>query len=339
MRQLELVIVQLDEVRRLIKVGRVPQLRLAHILLDSAVELIMHRMVEQHLRWERHDYDQLKNLYRMRRWRQNGTQLQRQFASSITEAELEQEIARLEPRVTSKATRHKIDHNFLSKAEFLVDKGALPAALIPVLRKLHAYRNETYHRDHHRTDVLLPAVLIYFDATCTVLDLYNPGSMIGADEVGPELARFQPSWRAGDPFEIPHRAATKLREEVGLDLSALQSALADHLTLRLEELQSGLEYIDENNPRRHAGEAIRLMQVDDDDVDAIFRPDVFRRRQFPITMQDLHDWTERAGALREVADRDALFAEFAALEDLFEPLEGRVNEAIWQIDEQANMRD
>jgi hypothetical protein len=42
MQRLELVIVQFKEVKRLIEVGRVPQLRLAHILLDSAVELIMH---------------------------------------------------------------------------------------------------------------------------------------------------------------------------------------------------------------------------------------------------------------------------------------------------------
>ncbi|MCA2218029.1 hypothetical protein [Jidongwangia harbinensis] len=333
------MIVQLDEVRRLIKVGRVPQLRLAHILLDSAVELIMHRMVEEYLQWEDRDFDQLENLYRMRKWRKNGTQMQRRFANRLTEAELEGEIARLEPLVTSKATRRDIKGKFPCKVEFLVEKGALPQALVPVLRKLHAYRNETYHRDHHRTGILLPAVLIYFDIVCTVLDLYHPGTMIRADEVGPELARLRPDWRAESPFEIPHIAATKLREEVGLDLSALQDALADHLSLRLEELLSGLEYIDQNNPRRNAGEAIRLMQVGNDDVDAIFNPDVLLSRRLPITVQDIRDWAERAEALREVADRDALFAEFAALEDLFEPLERRVNEAVWQIDERANMRD
>ena len=49
MKRLELVVVQFEEVKRLIEVGRVPQLRLAHILLDSAVELIMHRMAEAEL--------------------------------------------------------------------------------------------------------------------------------------------------------------------------------------------------------------------------------------------------------------------------------------------------
>ncbi|WP_306206174.1 hypothetical protein [Actinoplanes sp. RD1] len=333
------MIVQLDEVLRLIKVGRVPQLRLAHILLDSAVELIMHRMVEQRLRWEHRNFDQLEGLYRLRRWRQNGTRLQRQFANELSESQLEQEIARLEPSVTSKADRKKIDRDFLRKAEFLVEKDALPATLVPVLRKLHAYRNETYHRDHHRIEILLPAVLIYFDVACSVLDLYSPGSVIGADAVGPELARFQPNWRSGDPFEIPHLAATKLREEIGLDLPALQDALADHLSLRLQEMLSGLNYIEENARRLQPGDAIRLMQIDDGDVDAIFDSEVLRSRRLPITMQSLRDWVERAEALREVTDRDTLFAEFAILEDLFEPLEGRVNEAIWNIDEQANMRD
>ena len=81
------------------------------------------------------------------------------------------------------------------------------------------------------------------------------------------------------------------------------------------------------------------MQIDDGDVDAIFHPEVLRRRKVPISLEDLRAWTARAEALREVSDRDSLFAEFATLEDLFEPLERQVNEAIWQIDEQANMRD
>lgn len=102
---------------------------------------------------------------------------------------------------------------------------------------------------------------------------------------------------------------------------------------------SGLNYIEENARRLQPGDAIRLMQIDDGDVDAIFDSEVLRSRRLPITMQSLRDWVERAEALREVTDRDTLFAEFAILEDLFEPLEGRVNEAIWNIDEQANMRD
>ncbi|MEU6011501.1 hypothetical protein [Streptomyces sp. NPDC047453] len=69
MKQLELVIVQFEEVKRLIGVGRVPQLRLAFILLDSAVELIMHRKAQDELALEHWD---LQRLERCRRAEKNG---------------------------------------------------------------------------------------------------------------------------------------------------------------------------------------------------------------------------------------------------------------------------
>ena len=47
MQRVELVVVQLEEVRRHVEIGRIPQLRLAHILLDSAVELIRQNPQEE----------------------------------------------------------------------------------------------------------------------------------------------------------------------------------------------------------------------------------------------------------------------------------------------------
>ncbi|WP_055533896.1 hypothetical protein [Streptomyces graminilatus] len=71
MKRLELVVVQFEEVKRLIGIGRVPQLRLAHILLDSAVELIMHRMVKDQLYSEHVHFDQLENLRRLEAMRKS----------------------------------------------------------------------------------------------------------------------------------------------------------------------------------------------------------------------------------------------------------------------------
>lgn len=65
MKQLELVIVQFEEVKKLIRVGRVPQLRLAFILLDSAVELIMHRKVQRELYSEQWRFEQLERYRRI----------------------------------------------------------------------------------------------------------------------------------------------------------------------------------------------------------------------------------------------------------------------------------
>ncbi|MFI9616898.1 hypothetical protein ACIHCM_35395 [Streptomyces sp. NPDC052023] len=340
MKRLELVVVQFEEVKRLIEVGRVPQLRLAHILLDSAVELIMHRMVEAELDGERYYFDQLQNLRRIEAMRKSDNPLHRRFATGPSDDQLSSEIKKLEAMVTSKRKRKKINDNFGDKIDFLVERTRLPGSIAPVLKKLHDYRNETYHRDQHRVEVIRPAVLIYFDAACTVLDLYEPGVLIGDGALGPELARFQDT-RPGhhDPFEVSHRAAKQLREEVGLDLAAVRTALVDHLLGRLDDLESGLAYVEENSVNGAApGDAIRIMQIEDGDIEAIFNNEVLRSRKYPLTMADVKSWIERATAMEDMDDKHTLFAELAALEDEFEDLESKVREAVWRIDEAANMR-
>ncbi|MEU0221161.1 hypothetical protein ABZ281_41775 [Streptomyces sp. NPDC006265] len=340
MKRLELVVVQFEEVKRLIEVGRVPQLRLAHILLDSAVELIMHRMAESELDCESYHFDRLESLRRLEAMRKSDNPLHRRFATGPSNDQLSAEIKELEGMVTSKRKRQKINYNFGDKIDFLVERTRLPGGIAPVLKKLHDYRNETYHRDQHRVEVIRPAVLIYFDAACTVLDLYEPGVLIGDDSLGPELARFQDT-RPGhrDSFEVSHRAAKQLREEVGLDLAAVRTALVDHLLGRLDDLESGLAYVEENSVRGAApGDAIRAMQIEDGDIEAIFDNQVLRSRNYPLTMEDVKSWIERATAMADMDDKHALFAELAALEDAFEGLESKVREAVWRIDEAANMR-
>ncbi|WP_236049948.1 hypothetical protein [Paractinoplanes ovalisporus] len=339
MQRLELVVVQLDEVRRLIEVGRIPQLRLAYILLDSAVELLMHRMVQWKLRDERRQFEQLERLYQWRHWRTHGTPIQKQLAEQITEQQLHDEIAAYEPRVTPNKYRREVDRYFGAKVAFLVEKGALPTLLKPVLGKLHDYRNETYHRDQHREQVLIPAVLVYFDVACAVLEQLRSGAMTISGQVGPEMARFiDGDPHQADPFEIPARVAAGLRAEVGLDVAAVAQALTGHVAARLEELESGLEYIEQNSRSARPGDAIAMMQAEDGDLEAVFSVEVLRRRTYPLSMADVHNWQRRAELLAGMGDRDSLFAAFAELEDAFEGLERRVARAVRCIDEEANMR-
>ncbi|MEV7995002.1 hypothetical protein AB0O67_24780 [Streptomyces sp. NPDC086077] len=341
MKRLELVIVQFEEVKRLIEVGRVPQLRLAHILLDSAVELIMHRMAEAELESQRFDFDQLQNLRRLDRRRKSDDPLHRRFtATAPSDDRLRAEIQRLEGIVTSTRHREKINKEFGKKIDFLVERKKLPEDLAPVLKKLHDYRNETYHRDQHRVQVVRPAVMIYFDAACTVLDHYQPDMVIGDGPLGPELARFQDGLPGRqNPVELPRRAAKQLREEVGLDLTSVRTALVEHLLARLDDLMSGLAYIEENiTGGAIPGDGIRTMQIKDGDIEAIFDAQVLRSRKYPLSMKDVESWIERATAMEGMDDKHALFGELAALEDAFEDLEERVREAVWRIDEAANMR-
>lgn len=330
MKRLELVIVQFDEAKRLIEVGRIPQLRLAHILIDSAVELIMHRMVATELDREQFAFDQLNNARRHQALRTSKPQY-RKFLGGPSDEQLSAEVKELEKNVTSKNRRKKIDHSFGEKVSFLVERQKLPGDLAAVLNKLHEYRNETYHRDQHRFEVLQPAVLIYFDAACTVLDNYEVGAVTISESPGPELARF-----GGSLFELPHRAAQQLRKEAGLDFATVREALVDHLRERLENLVANLEDVEANlQGEVIAGDAIRVMQLDDEDIEAIFNHDVLRARVYPVTTSDVKSWMVRATAMESMRDKHALFAEFAALEDAFESLERKVIDAVCKIEEAA----
>ena len=341
MKRLELIIVQFEEVKRLIGIGRVPQLRLALILLDSAVELIMHRMAEAELEFERYPFDRLEKLRRLLRMRQSDVPFNRRMAAAgPSDAQLRAEIQELEETITSKTQRKKIRRDFRAKLDCLVEKNRLPEDLAPVLKKLHDYRNETYHRDQHRVQVIRTAVLIYFAAACTVLDHYRPEMLLDGDPLGPELTSLQGDVAdRPEPFELPHRAALQLREEVGLDFAAVRTALVEHLLGRLYDIESGLSHIEENIPSGAIpGDGIRMMQIEEDDMEAVFKKEVLRSRSYSLSMNDIRTWIERATAMHGLDDKHALFAEFAALEDAFEDLEQKVYEAISHIDEEANRR-
>lgn len=191
------------------------------------------------------------------------------------------------------------------------------------MSRLHEYRNETYHRDEHRVDVLLPAVLIYFDVACTVLSTLRP-RWIDDEETGPEVERFlQGSGGSTDVFGIPEYAAATLRHEVGLDLTAVRSALKNHLLARLEELEDCIREV-MGFCRESRPEAIDTIQWGESDP--------------AVSEEDILSWRERAEALAEVDEKHALFSEFAEIEIALEPFEKKAVDAVIRIDEEINLQ-
>lgn len=265
MKQLELVVVQFEEIKRLIGVGRMPQLRLALILLDSATELILHRSVGAVL-----DYEPTRELDSYRRAKQRGSNWDG----------LDSAIQELESQVTSKSQRKKLEY-FDPKIDFLIQLGKLQPEIGPVIKKLHKYRNETYHRDQHREKVLKPAVLIYFDAACSVLSTYQTGSMGLDSDVGPEMGRFvdERGPLYTDIFGLASAVADQLRADVGLDLRAVKAALSDHLLGRLEMIDSVIDFVADNNcVGLNRQDVVRMAQLEKGDAEAVLKLPPLRAR-------------------------------------------------------------
>ncbi|MGW0209073.1 hypothetical protein ACWDZ8_25865 [Streptomyces sp. NPDC003233] len=124
-----------------------------------------------------------------------------------------------------------------------------------------------------------------------------------------------------------------------MDPEAVRVALVENFLGRLDDLESGFVHIEENiTGGAIPGDGIRSMQIDPDDLEAIFDTQVLLSRRYLLTMKDVQSWIERATAMESMDGKHALFAELAALEDEFEHLEQKVREAVWSIDEAANMR-
>ncbi|WP_405634777.1 hypothetical protein OHB53_11760 [Streptomyces sp. NBC_00056] len=327
MEQLELIVVQLEEAKGLIEKGRVAHLRLAFILLDSVTELILHRTVQSML-WDQEMLTGLLSTY------------EQLAAGGHVEAAAEAEAVKA--KIISKSELNKIDRNFDAKVAFLVDRAVLDSALGPVLEKLHKYRNEMYHRDKLRREVIKPATLIYFDSACTALDSYRQlyTAYGSPSELGPELKRYAvtdgPLGLARQ--DLPQRIAGRLRREVGLDLPQVRSALAQYLHARLDQMSQGLAFIEDNLgvPYLVRGDALRLVQAN---LTATTTLEQVRGRKYPYSKVDLELWRSLVSALRSIDDKHDLVREYASIEDAFEPFEQKVERAVMDLERHLSLQD
>ncbi|MEV6994352.1 hypothetical protein AB0N87_35055 [Streptomyces sp. NPDC093228] len=324
MERLELIVVQLEEAKGLIEKGRVPHLRLAFILLDSVTELILHRTVQTEL-WDQEILTGLLSTYKE--------------LAARGSAEAAAEIPSIEDRIIPKPELKNIDRNFDAKVAFLVDRGTLDPALGPVLQKLHKYRNEMYHRDKLRREVLRPATLIYFDSACTALGSYSQQFMAyGSTPLGPELTRF-----TGGPMRgfleqnLPQKIAAQLRREVGLDLPQVRSALAQYLDARLDEIRDGLTFIEDNLgvPQLVPGDALRLVQANLAGNPTL---EQVRGKTYPYSKADMERWRNEIAALKAINDKHDLVREYAAIEDALEPFEQLVERAVMDVDREVQLQ-
>ncbi|MFD5305097.1 hypothetical protein [Streptomyces rochei] len=318
MERLELIVVQLEEAKGMIEKGRVPNLRLAYLLIDSVTELILHRTVQTELQHQ----GMLKKL--LLAYQQNES-----YGMPV-DAE---EVASIEAKIVSKSDLKDIDRNFDAKVGLLVRRNLLDKALGPVLAKLHKYRNEMYHRDKLRPEIIRPATLIYFDSACTVLESYRQMIITYPSDLGAEICRFTGGRRPGfgETTDLPKKIAAQLRREVGLDISLVRSALAAYLDARLDQMVDGLEFIEDNlgGPPLVRGDALRLVQAN---LAANPTLEQVRGRKYQYSKADLEQWRTRIAALESITDKHALVSEYAAIEDSFEPLEEKIKDAVLQVD-------
>lgn len=224
----EMMAVQLDEARAFLARGTVTHARLAFLLLDNAAEVIMRRNIEAALTGNGF-------LERIRDgWREI-------LAEVPDNSEARRQHDEVESEIVSKRTRKTLADKFDPKVDFIRDRGGIQATEARVLKKLHRYRNELYHRDHIRPRTLHSACLLYFHMACTLFERLPQASFEVATlhmKAPPGLRKFSPA--GTDDYPTGEQIAASLRSGLGIDDAGLRKALAGHLAGRLDDLEAAM---------------------------------------------------------------------------------------------------
>lgn len=314
--RVEFMQAQLEEAKDLLQRDSVAHDRLAFILLDNAAEVMMFRNVEA-LLFSNPLYERL-----LKQWEAAIE------AADTPEARSHRD--EIKAKVISKTKRAKIERSFDAKADFLVDNGRLEQTAATVLKKLHRYRNELYHRDRIRSLTVRSAAQLYFSLA---VSLFERGDKypIGEPIIIRTMEQLDAVRRGEDTRPKPQeRVVTRnLRFGMSIDEAGLKGQLVAHLASRLDEIDAGIEWVSETlGFPPHV--VVNLAQVHESQLPESPRQLVTMKVDYNI--QHLARWREALGGLPKLNGEIELFAAFADLEDEFEPFEQQIKGLVDRLD-------
>lgn len=305
-----------------------PHLRLGLMMIDSAAELMMYRETDYLLRWGA-EYE---------KWLKRAEEaLARGFGD-------QKYIDELRGKVFSKTQRNKIEKDFNAKCDLLVRENIIDVAQARVLKKLHEYRNETYHRDELRPATLASATGIYIYLVCTMMTTMPVHSMSYSSPSPPDaLKKYlkQGERGFGVGMDMQARIGRELLAVSGIGKQMdLGEALAEHVAYRLDEIEAAVEecasfFNDTNDGGWDFLSVLGFIQAPepDDPVDHLRRTvDDYRRWARPVNKARFRAWRKTAATLATETDDLTAFAAFADLEDAFEPIEQQVMKLVLDVD-------
>ena len=321
MQRLAQTAVQLEEAKRFVLAGDVPHLRLALILLDNAVEVMMHRAVQEEL--------EHASLY---------SRLLERLPPGPLDADGERMRSEFSALVVPDKQAQRVRRFFGEKLTFLgTDRDRISKPVARVLRHIHDYRNETQHQDRVRVGSLRPATLILFDIATELLVTLNLGSTTwGGDDYG-WLERFGlPGSILAIYQDVRSHVRDHLRSGMALSIEDLRKALIDHLTDRLNEMEEQLAFVVENSTLGPGDPSVVLKAIQFRDSGPQ-RKITARGPEFDAfaprhTINSFSRWRASTTRLESTNDRFDLFDRFATIEDDFELLEASIRKAARELD-------
>jgi hypothetical protein len=309
-------VAQIQIAKEAIQIGDVAHLRVALILLDNAVEVMMYRVVQSeffHSDW----HERMLNTMNL--------------PGMPIDQKSEEFRRKLEFEVIPRKRRKELNRYFGAKVKFLTERGRIPQQSARALNHLHDYRNETQHKDEVREDSIRAAVMLLFDITTDFLVRLHPGYESWASDA-------DYSWldRYGIKRHFPasdkprERIAKQLRSDLPLDDVEIRQSLIVHLTDRLDGMEAQLDSICEDTVVKNAAEALRWVQF----WKGTPAPTPAQLPTFVVShdLTSIANWRVAVEKLSAITDKLEMFDRFATIEDEFEPLEKMIDEVVGEID-------
>jgi hypothetical protein len=334
---LERLVVHVEEAVRLGTMNDDPHLRLGLMMLDSAAELLLHRECDSRLRLA----GSYRELVSMSEWWRATMGKELSSAAGLRE------------KAVPAAQCKRIDRDFGAKCDYLVGIGVLAEPHARVLKKLHKYRNEAYHRDKLRLGTLASATRIYVYLACTLMRDFpsrGTGGVIFLTSCPPAgIVKYLDEEEDWVSLVLDRRRSAGLQARIASRLFADAGAavpsragevLSRHLCHRLDAVReaAGDAASFFSWPGRDEGwdweAALSLAQLD---LPGLPSSGQARSADVPVRPEHIRRWLAAGEAIAEQPDDLAAFASFADLEDAFEPVEAQVMQLLTEVEVQADL--
>lgn len=312
---------QIDHCKTLILRNETVALRMAFILLDNAAETLMYRQV----------LDEFGHNELYERILEKAKTLPPDLFDKFRR---EHPI----PEILEAKRKWKILQYFDEKVTYLCDTCSLiQKPVATVLSSLHRYRNEIYHRELIRAEILRAVAILYFEIVCGLVEKLKQGSIEydSTDDWKPFFQKYNIP-KDGYPMvndEDIQTILTGFRASLAISVNELKNTLGAYLTNRLNDTLKKLDLITRTLGLDSIGTALKLAQFSKSagtreysTSDALIHSPEFKRFQPAATEASFDSWRQQVIAFGNIANKMDLFKEFKLVEDEFEPIEKMVRD-------------
>ncbi len=330
MERVRLIYEQIEEAKRYILGGSLLQLRLALILLDNAIELMMFRELKEE--FAIHDYWQPKYQPGLDEWLKAG----------------------LGPRY-SDDERREAEKEFEPKARILqLRLNRITPDERGIICICHRMRCEAFHREHLRREILDPVCrLLYVTAADLTAKLrfrsYVTPPPNAQNEDTDFLERFGlRNSCALHSDETLNHLRRRLIDGVSSDARELAKVLSQDLVDRIVQTIENLGYIGETEDEaqidynlqhsqfwREQGAALMKNGMGGEDLDRAYHEWQVQGRA-KITLSKISQWKKRASEIGRRENPAWALVQFWAIDKRFAPLENDVRRAVVEYDDWIN---